>query len=201
MKVGYNLFAEILEYPTEELPGQVKRCWALLSHIDSEAADLLQEFQDFVDQTSLDRLMEIYSSTFDLQVVCYPYVGYQLFGESYKRGAFLVGLKEHYRMYEFSSAENELPDHLAVIMRFVAAVDDQELDQKLNHKLVAVCVIPALEKMEDSFSDGKNPYGKVISALLILLQKRYGKMIVTDTLGIGEVSNSDIKIIAKEEIL
>jgi hypothetical protein len=86
-------------------------------------------------------------------------------------------------------------------MRFISAVEDQKIDQKLNYKLVAACVIPALEKMENNFSDGKNPYGNVISALLILLQKGYGKRIVTDIMGTGEVSNSDIKETAKEEIL
>jgi nitrate reductase delta subunit len=195
MKDAFNLFADMMEYPTEELIGKVERCKALLSQIDSEIADLLCEFQDFVSQTSLDRQMEIYSSTFDLQVVCYPYVGYQLFGESYKRGAFLVGLKEHYRGHEFSFG-NELPDHLAVILRFLAALEGQESDQKLNHKLVSMCVVPALEKMKNSFSDGNNPYGNVIVALLILLQKR----IVSHKVDMG-VINSDLKVTAKEEIL
>lgn len=83
------LFAGILEYPKPDLPDRVRECVALLSSVNPEAVTRLQGFRAFVEQTSLVRLEEIYATTFDLQVVCYPYVGYQLFGESYKRGVFI----------------------------------------------------------------------------------------------------------------
>jgi nitrate reductase delta subunit len=167
----YRLFADILEYPTPDLVRQAKACADLLPAVNPEAAALLDRFCAFVEQTPPSRLEELYTSTFDLQVVCYPYVGYQLFGESYKRGAFLARLNEGYRAHGFS-AGNELPDHLAVILRFLALGEDGEF----GRTLVNEGVIPALDKMAQAFGDnGDNPYSGVIQALLLVLREGHRK--------------------------
>jgi len=162
-----RLFADILEYPTPDLVRQAKACADLLLVVNPKAAALLDGFCAFVEQTSLTRLEELYTSTFDLQVVCYPYIGYHLFGESYKRGAFMARLNEGYRAYNFS-AGNELPDHLPVVLRFLALGQDGEFSQTL----VREGVIPAVDRMAQAFgSNSSNPYGQVIRALLLVLQE------------------------------
>jgi nitrate reductase delta subunit len=161
----YRLFADALTYPTPKLGDQARECAALLSSIDEEAAGHLQAFAEWAEQTPPGRLEEIYTGTFDLQVVCFPYVGYQLFGESYKRGAFLAKLNEEYRSRGFS-AERELPDHLAVILRFLAVSEEDDV----THDLVSECVAPALERMKRSFEGATNPYSDVIQALSLLLR-------------------------------
>jgi nitrate reductase delta subunit len=163
----YRLFADILEYPTPDLARRAKECADLLPAVNPEAAALLDGFCTFVEGMPLDRLEELYTSTFDLQVVCYPYVGYQLFGESYKRGAFLARLNEGYRARDFS-AGNELPDHLPVILRFLALGGMGEFGQTL----VGEGVIPAVDRMAQSFGEnGDNPYSGVIQALLLVLRE------------------------------
>ena len=42
----------------------------------------------------MGKLQEVYSGFFDLNSICHPYIGYQLFGENYKRSIFLVELKK-----------------------------------------------------------------------------------------------------------
>ncbi|MCP4542954.1 MAG: nitrate reductase molybdenum cofactor assembly chaperone [Chloroflexi bacterium] len=171
----YRLFADLLEYPTHtDLAGQAKACTDLLPTVNPEAATLVDEFRAFVEQTPSDRLEELYTSTFDLQVVCYPYVGYQLFGESYKRGAFLARLNEGYRARDFT-IENELPDHLPVILRFLALGGTGEFAQTL----VGEGVIPAVDKMAQTFGEnGDNPYSGVIQALLLVLREEHGEVAV-----------------------
>jgi len=161
----YQLFADILEYPTPGLAEQVGACGELLATVSPEAAARLAGFQGFVDQTPLGRLEEIYTGTFDLQVVCYPYVGYQLFGESYKRGAFLAKLNGEYRAHGFS-AEGELPDHLAVVLRFLAVVENEDV----KRDLITECLVPALERMKQPFEGKANPYSEVIRALSLVFQ-------------------------------
>jgi len=178
-----RLFADILEYPTPDLAGQAKACADLLLAVNSEAAALLDRFRAFVEGASLSYLEELYTSTFDLQVVCYPYVGYHLFGESYKRGAFLARLNEGYRARGFS-AGNELPDHLPVVLRFLALGEEGEASvssaEPFTQTLVREGVIPAVKKMTQAFGDtctersrsnGDNPYGQVLQALLLVLQE------------------------------
>ena len=172
----YRLFADVLEYPTHtDLAGQAKACADLLLEVSPGASALLAVFHTFVEQAPPDRMEELYTSTFDLQVVCYPYVGYQLFGESYKRGAFLARLNEGYRARDFAIG-TELPDHLPVILRFLALGGTGEFGQTL----VGEGVIPAVDKMAQTFgetctepgqSNGDNPYSRVIRALLLVLRE------------------------------
>jgi len=161
----YRLFAEILEYPTPELAERVRAALKLLGSAHPEAAEELNAFRAFVEQTPLEKLEELYTHTFDLQVVCFPYVGYQLFGESYKRGAFLAGLKGQFKAYGFSSG-NELPDHVSVVLRFLAIPPEEEI----GGPLLREALIPALEKMLNSFKNEGHPYRRVLRALRLTLQ-------------------------------
>ncbi|MBI2856111.1 MAG: molecular chaperone TorD family protein, partial [Chloroflexi bacterium] len=91
-----------------------------------EAAPLLHAFHTFAQETPMGRLEEVYTGFFDLNPVCHPYVGYQLFGESYKRSSFLLQLKDMYRAEGFQFSESELPDRLSVMLRFLAHSRDGE---------------------------------------------------------------------------
>jgi nitrate reductase assembly molybdenum cofactor insertion protein NarJ len=41
-----------------------------------------------------DEYEELYTKTFDVQPICYLDLGYVIFGEDYKRGAFLLHMQE-----------------------------------------------------------------------------------------------------------
>lgn len=115
----YQKLAEVLDYPGPDLSQRLDDCIALSSPLDEGAASLLKEFRAFLEKFPLDTIKELYTRTFDLEAVCYPYVGYHLFGDGNHRGMFLAGLIEHYQIYDFSSG-NELPDCLSVMLRFLA---------------------------------------------------------------------------------
>lgn len=171
----YRCFADLLDYPSPDLADQTRQCVDLLSpdhgsgpHC-SEAAKRLQDFLDFVERTPLGRLEEIYTGTFDVNPACYIFAGYMLFGESFKRGKFLVQLQEKYREHGFS-AGNELADHVPVLFRFLATLDPEDV---LAQQLVDNCLIPVLQKMNANFKDDTatpNPYARVLGAILIVLE-------------------------------
>ncbi|MGO8991406.1 MAG: nitrate reductase molybdenum cofactor assembly chaperone [bacterium] len=146
----YQKLAEVLDYPGPDLSQRLDDCIALSSPLDEGAASLLKEFRAFLEKFPLDTIKELYTRTFDLEAVCYPYVGYHLFGDGNHRGMFLAGLIEHYQIYDFSSG-NELPDCLSVMLRFLARD-----------------VLPALRKMVQGVSDDGNPYRKLLNAILLL---------------------------------
>ncbi len=163
----YLLFAEILEYPTHSLYECFEECISVLSSLKSEAAKIMKDFQSHLARMSLAQMQEMYTRTFDLQPACYPYLGHHLFGEDYRRGSFMAGLMRHYRSYDFSPGR-ELPDHIAVILRFLA----QYSGSKENEEIVPECLIPAVEKMLSGLKDKGNPYNGVLQALLVTLQTR-----------------------------
>lgn len=132
------LFADMLEYPQSDLLKVVQECESEVATINPEAVAMLVEFREFVERTPLNRLQEIYSSTFDLNATSCLYAGYHLFGESYERSVFLLGLKERYNSYGFA-LKNELPDHLSVLLRFIAMCDKTDVrDEIINEALLPV---------------------------------------------------------------
>ncbi|MEA5115583.1 MAG: nitrate reductase molybdenum cofactor assembly chaperone [Geobacteraceae bacterium] len=160
----YGLFAEIIDYPTPLLASRIEELRQLVSCRDGKAGECLGQFREFVVTNSPAMLEELYTATFDLQPLCYRYVGYQLFGEEYRRGLFMAGLREHYRACGFEAGD-ELPDQLCVILRFLAGRKPEAVEVEL----VSDCLIPSLEKMLTGFSTADNPYRHPLQALLRFL--------------------------------
>ena len=157
----YDLLAGVVGYPTPRLAGQVEACAAQMAALGSRGARAMARFHSFVARTPVPALEELYTATFDLKPVCYPYVGYQLFGDTYKRGAFLAHLNARYREAGYT-VSGELPDHLGVILGYLARTPDGDL--------VAEGLVPTLRRMVEQL-DG-NPYRDALRAVLHVVQNQ-----------------------------
>lgn len=135
-----ELFARILEYPGPDLLDCVSEVSEWVS--DPVARDALGRFEAFVAGTDPGRVEEIYSETFDLNPARYPYAGHHLCGENYKRSMFMVALSDLYRESGFDGGV-EMPDHLAVLLRFISQVDNEVLAEDL----LAEAVLPTVENL------------------------------------------------------
>ncbi len=186
----FQLFADALDYPQPGLIEAARECASLISPRSPEAAAHLRDFEAFAQGMSLERWQEIYTGIFELNATCHPYVGYHLFGESYKRSVFLLGLKEQLDARGLSYGA-ELPDHLVVLLRFLSICDDDTLADEL----IRVAMLPALEKMigarearqeddparHDAFDapkSGYKAYQGMLQALRTMLLAGYGEPIV-----------------------
>lgn len=141
----YPLFAELLEYPTSGLSQAVRQCIRLVEQLNPDAASYLLEFADFANGVPLGCLEETYTGAFDLKAAYSPYVGYHLFGDTYNRSLFLVGLSERYHQHGFTPGR-ELPDHLAVMLRFLAICPDPTM----KAELIQDALLPAVEHLTRS---------------------------------------------------
>jgi nitrate reductase delta subunit len=153
-------FATLLSYPQGDMGDVARTCRDLLAECQPPAPAELARFCDFVAAQAASRLEEIYTATFDLQPVCHPYVGYQLFGESKQRTLFLVRLQECYRRHGYV-AGGELVDHLSEVLRFLATTQDVTA----RAELVSDGLLPALAKIIQGMEDGEHPYGDLLRAL------------------------------------
>lgn len=162
-------FAGLLEYPRGGESEMAAKGTIALSGVFPEAASLLKGVSEFFAGTPLGRAEEIFTATFDLQAACAPYVGFHLFGEGYKRRVFLSGLNALYSSRGFS-AGGELPDHIAVMLRFLADFPD-DVQARV---LVQDGLIPALAKMIGKFGEPGNPYGDLLRALRLVLSPEVG---------------------------
>ncbi|HUL29393.1 MAG TPA: molecular chaperone TorD family protein [Thermodesulfobacteriota bacterium] len=162
----HDLFADILDPPKPFLSQQVTECVFLLSSRQQEAAGLMNQFRTVLDQTPLSQMGEIYAGTFGPEAICYPYVGYHLFGDGSQRRMFLAGLEEQYQIYHFSAAD-EVPDHLGIMLRFLATIGDEEEKEEMTF----LYVLPAMKRMLRGFVDRRTPYKGVLQALSLVLRE------------------------------
>jgi nitrate reductase delta subunit len=125
----------------------------------------LSRFAAAAGRLAADDLQETYTSTFDLQPACAPYVGHQLLGDSPLRGPFLARLVEVYAASGFRARE-ELPDHLAEVLAYLAmAAPTAERDD-----LVRDGLLPALTRMIEGLQDRENLYRELLVAVQELLR-------------------------------
>ena len=121
----YTLLAELLDYPATPPERSAVECGEALTAAGIDHT--LPEFDAFMRESPAGQIEETYTATFDVNPACYIYAGYILFGESFKRGEFLVKLKEKYRERGFDVGGSELADHLSVIFRFMATLDENDI--------------------------------------------------------------------------
>jgi len=153
----------LLSYPGAEARQQAAAARELGR--DTGLAEPLARFAERTGRLSPAALEELYTSTFDLQAACLPYVGHQLLGDGPQRGPFLARLVEVYRDGGYT-ARHELPDHLTEALAFLAvAPPSAERDD-----LVVDGLQPALVKMLDGFEDRDNPYRDLLVAAQALLR-------------------------------
>ncbi len=126
----------LLEYPTEELLASLDDIAALGDpHLDTVVAHLRSR--------PLTELQQEYVQTFDHTRKCALYLTYYAYGDTRRRGLALVGFKETYRAAGVElggepGTEEELPDHLCVVLQFGALVDRDGAWRLLNEHRAGV---------------------------------------------------------------
>lgn len=160
-----QLFAEILDYPGPSVAEATKQCVAIMEAECPEAAAKLRDFEVASTASDLACVQELYTKSFDLQPDCTLNASYHLFGDDWRRSMFLAELKGIYESNAFPTG-NELPDHLCLILRFIALKGPDEQTDELAQE----CVVPAIRRMLSTLKPGDNPYRHALEALLIWLR-------------------------------
>ncbi len=160
-------FADALDYPDAGLPGRLDACIAAAGSENGEAAALLARFRTFVLATDPGRLEELYTAAFDMREASAPYLGVHLFHGDPRRGPFMARLAETFRLHGFS-AGGELPDHLGVVLRYLALNGGDEDGEEL----LALAVVPAVAAVAGALVRQAHPWGPLLEALLLCVRAR-----------------------------
>jgi len=162
----YKLLARLLSYPAPEYPMAARKCQELLQAAFPETPQMLERFTRQVENSSLEELEELFTRTFDLNPVCCLEVGWQLYGEDYNRGSYMVRMRQQMRSRGVVESI-ELPDHLSNILPLLASMDPAEAGP-----LCASSVLPALRKMQGGLIGNDNPYEEVLDAVAALIERQ-----------------------------
>lgn len=165
----YDLLASLVAYPQVGYASRLEECARKLAEEHPQAGTFLQPFLEHARGLTVEDLEELYTRTFDINPVCCLEVGWQLFGEEYERGSFLVKMRKMLR--EANLAEStELPDHLVHVLALLGQLDRDGADE-----LAASAVLPALKKMLDGLAGKDNPYENVLKAIESVLWERHAR--------------------------
>jgi nitrate reductase delta subunit len=168
----YSLFADILDYPKRSIAKPVGDCVAELAVETPDAHERLMDFQTAVIQKSVGQLQELYTNAFDLRPDCTPNLGYHLFGDDGRRGLFLAELKGRMEARGIPLGV-ELPDHIALILRYL------DLAEEERPPVIEDCLLPAVSRMVEVLEHSGNPYEHALRALLTLLRHQHDAFVIS----------------------
>lgn len=159
----FETLARLLEYPRGLDRTTITAAVERVRPASPKAGNALAAFAEGVAGLSLEELEELFTRTFDLDPACCLEVGWQLYGDHYDRGTFLVHMRECLRDLKLPET-SELPDHLTQVLRVLARLEEAPAIEFIEHK-----ALPAVDKMLASFKDEANPYRQVLLAVRAVL--------------------------------
>ena len=162
---SYEALARMLDYPEEKQ--QLQDDYNLVSTFLNKRRPgaPISEFAEFVDASSLAALQEEYVATFDFNPATAPYLGHHLFGDNQKKGGYMIMLKQEFERCGYIPAGVELPDHLSVVLGFLAHLARLEGNGEVvgaRQPFIAECVLPGVERLHTAFTARQESHWKVL---------------------------------------
>ncbi|HEY7597261.1 MAG TPA: nitrate reductase molybdenum cofactor assembly chaperone [Actinophytocola sp.] len=121
--IAWQVQSLLLSYPDQQLLDRQPLLRAAVRRLPPAVGEPLAAFLDHLDATPLTELAADYVATFDHRKRFSPYLTYFAYGDTRKRGMALLRFKHAYRAAGLVLGEDELPDHLAVVLEFAATGD------------------------------------------------------------------------------
>lgn len=113
----------------------------------------------YLETTPLSTVAAHYVETFDLRKRCCLYLTYYTHGDTRRRGLALLRFRQAYRAAGLEATEEELPDHLAVVLEFSAAGNYREaMDLLVAHRA-------GLELLWHALDELGSPYALAVAAV------------------------------------
>lgn len=170
MKIAssYEALSRMLDYPQEKRALQDD--YAIVREGVGDLADdcSLPAFRDFIAASELTTLQEEYVATFDFNPATSLYLGHHLFGDNQKKSGYMIGLKQEFSRYGYCPVGNELPDHLSVVLGFLAFLSEGEKSDE-RRSLIAKLVLPGVERLNAAFASKQDsPWRPILEAVQLL---------------------------------
>jgi nitrate reductase delta subunit len=148
----------LLDYPDERLAGRTELLRRVAHGLPEPVGAPLTRFLDHLGRTPPPQLAADYVATFDNRRRCCPYLTYYAHGDTRKRGMALLRLKQAYAAVGMRLVDDELPDHLAVMLEFAAASPGAGRALLLEHRA-------GLELLRLALRESHSPWADVLDSV------------------------------------
>ncbi|MDO5661329.1 MAG: nitrate reductase molybdenum cofactor assembly chaperone [Brachybacterium sp.] len=164
VRICRALASHLLAYPDGELLGHLEMLLTAVADLPEARAELLAPLLVRLetaarDDRALRELQETYVETFDQRRRGSLYLTYFSHGDTRRRGMAMLGIKQELRDAGVILGDEELPDHLAVVLELAGTVD-AERGQRilLAHR-------PGLELLRLHLQSIDSPWAGVVRAV------------------------------------
>jgi len=123
LTIAWQSASLLVSYPDEQLMSQLDLLGEAARTLPDEVGGPLTRTIGHLRATGLNELAEDYVATFDNRRRCCLFLTYFAHGDTRKRGVALLEFKQAYARAGLRLTEEELPDHLAVLLEFGATTD------------------------------------------------------------------------------
>lgn len=157
--------AWLISYPDEKLLNRLDMIAEVVAELPDETRIPLQTFLGHMTDTPFGEIQKHYVSIFDMRRRACPYLTYWTDGDTRNRGVALLRFKHAYAEAGHEITDEELPDHIAVVLEFAAVSDSVAGDALLAEHASPIGLLrDALVKMD-------SVYYHVMDAILATLPK------------------------------
>ncbi|WP_094023706.1 nitrate reductase molybdenum cofactor assembly chaperone [Maliponia aquimaris] len=184
----------ILSYPTQELQAAMPEIGGVLAsepRLTAAARRALRPLVEELGGRDIYDLQETYVGLFDRSRTLSLNLFEHVHGESRDRGGAMVDLLETYRSAGFEPVTTELPDHLPLLLEFLALRPFAEAQGILADAAHILEALNARLVRRDS------PYGAAFAALLQLSGAKADKAAVAELLEEPEIDPDDLEALDK----
>ena len=152
--------SSLLLYPDEGFLAKQEKLKSISQDINGRAGECFSTFFADTSTMTLDEIQRHYVEIFDMRRRCSLFLTSWTHGDTRNRGMALVYFKEIYKNSRMTLTDEELPDHLAVVLEFAALVDPVE-----GALLLAEHRAP-IELIRDALHAAKSLYASVLDAIV-----------------------------------
>jgi len=172
-------FSLLLSYPTAELQAAMPEIGAVVSadpRLSPDLRDALRPLLARLGQGDIYDVQEDYVMLFDRSRTLSLNLFEHVHGESRERGSAMVSLMETYRAAGVEPATTELPDHLPVLLEYLATRPTAEATETLQDAAHILAAIGARLARRES------PYAPVFDGLVQLAHAQVDSAAVAELL-------------------
>ncbi|QLY32980.1 nitrate reductase molybdenum cofactor assembly chaperone [Nocardia huaxiensis] len=162
-RLVWRLAALLLDYPGEQTLAMLDELAGAISELPDAVRPGMEAFLLHLRTTGPILLAQQYVETFDMRRRASLHLTFYAYGDTRKRGMALLRFKHAYRQAGVELGDEELPDHLAVLLEFAATVDPVGGERLLGEH------VPVLELLRLSLSDNGSPYAGILAAVTATL--------------------------------
>jgi nitrate reductase delta subunit len=155
--------SSLLLYPDEDFMAKRKVLESVAKKLDTSSGAPLLEFLEETWTMTLAELQRHYVEIFDMRRRCSLFLTSWTHGDTRNRGMALIYFKEIYKDAGVTMSEEELPDHLAVVLEFAALVDPVEGNLLLGEHRAPI------ELIRDSLHTAHSIYAHILDSIVATL--------------------------------